>query len=148
MSEKSNTFQRVLRLASSSNPATAPRAARRPVALSAMAAATATAEQERPIGIALIASPDLQGGRAYLCDPVGHCIDVMDQDYHPLFSFGGHGSALGQFDSPSAVASVWLDGSAPADHASDGAVLAIADRGNDRLQLCELDGAPICAIGG
>jgi len=148
MSEKSNKFQRVLRLAPSSSSAVAPQVARRHVALSAPAAVTAPSEQERPIGIALIASPNLQGGRAYLCDPEGHCIDVLDQDYHPLFSFGGHGSALGQFDSPSDVAIVWLDETAPADHTSDTAVLAIADRGNHRLQLCELDGAPICAIGG
>ena len=81
-------------------------------------------------------------------DLEGHCIDVLDQDYRPLFSFGGHGSNLGQFDSPSDVAIVWLDETAPADRTADTAVLVVADCGNHRLQLCELDGAPICAIGG
>ena len=148
MSGKSNMFQRALRLAPSSNLAVAPQAERRHVARSASAAVTAPSDQERPIGIALIASPDLQGGRAYHCDPEGHCIDVLDQDYRPLFSFGGHGSHLGQFDSPSDIAIVWLDETMQAERTADTAVLVVADCGNHRLQVCELDGAPICAIGG
>jgi len=148
MSGKSNMLQRDLRLAPSPDLAPEPRAARRGVAVSPGAAAAAPYDQERPIGIALIASPDLQGGRAYHCDPEAHCIDVLDQDYRPLFSFGGYGSNPGQFDTPSDVAIVWLDETVPADRVADTAVLAVADQGNHRLQLCELDGAPICAIGG
>jgi hypothetical protein len=107
----------------------------------------APSDVERPIGVALIASADLAGGRAYLCDPEGHSIDVLDQDYKPLFSFGGYGSNLGQFDSPTDVAIVWIDAASPTDCTADTAVLVVADRGNNRIQLLELDGAPICAIG-
>jgi hypothetical protein len=106
-----------------------------------------TLVEERPSGVALIASPDLAGGRAYLCDPESHCVHVLDQDFAPLFSFGGHGSGLGQFDAPSDAAIVWIDASSPTDCAADTAVLVVADCGNDRIQLLELDGAPICAIG-
>jgi hypothetical protein len=148
MSQRSNLFSRGLSLASSSNRPLAPHAPRRHAAQSAPAAVAAPSDQERPMGVALIASPDLQGGRAYRCDPEGHCIDVLDQDYHPLFSFGGHGSNPGQFDSPCDAAIVWLDDGALARTTADSAVLAIADRGNNRIQLCELDGAPLCSIGG
>jgi hypothetical protein len=112
------------------------------------AAAMAPSGVERPIGVALIASADLAGGRAYLCDPEGHSIHVLDQDYKPLFSFGGYGSNLGQFDSPTDVAIVWIDAASPTDCTAETAVLVVADRGNNRIQLLELDGAPICAIGG
>jgi hypothetical protein len=111
------------------------------------AAATAPSDLERPIGVALIAAPDLAGGRAYLCDPEGHYIHVLDQDFKPLFSFGGLGSKLGQFDTPSDVAIVWIDASSPSDCTTETAVLVVADRGNHRIQVLELDGAPICAIG-
>lgn len=110
-------------------------------------AATSPSDADRPIGVALIASPDLAGGRAYLCDPDDHYIHVLDQDYRPLFSFGGFGAGLGQFDTPTDVAIVWIDAASPADCSAENAVLLVADRGNNRVQVLELDGTPICAIG-
>jgi hypothetical protein len=109
--------------------------------------ATVPSDVERPIGVALIASPDLAGGRAYLCDPESHLIHVLDQDYQPLFSFGGFGSNPGQFDTPTDVAIVWMDAASPADCSAENAVLVVADRGNSRIQVLELDGAPVCVIG-
>jgi hypothetical protein len=113
-----------------------------------VATATAPSDRERPIGVALIASPDLYGGRAYLCDPDAHCIHVLDQDYRPVFSFGGYGSSLGQFDTPTDVAIIWIDVSAPAECTADTAVLVVADSGNHRLQLFDLDGVAIGVLGG
>jgi hypothetical protein len=148
MRDRSTTSARVLRLTPSPRHAAARPAARRHGALSARGLATSPSDQARPRGVALIASPELRGGRAYLCEPDGHRIDVLDQDYRPLFSFGGRGSALGLLESPSDLAIVWLDGAPPADRTAETAVLVVADRGNHRIQLFELNGAPICAIGG
>jgi hypothetical protein len=104
------------------------------------------------IGIALVSAPHLGGERAYLCDSKHHRIDVLDHQWRPLFSFGGHGAALGQFDTPSDISIVWL--ADPADEATDDptlpemAVLAVADLGNHRIQLFELDGSPIGEVKG
>jgi hypothetical protein len=121
---------------------------RRSAFTSSPATVTVSSDQERPIGLALIASPDLHGGRAYLCDSGEHCVHVFDREYRRLFSFGEQGSQLGQFDTPSDAAIVWIDATDPAACTVETAVLVIADRGNHRLQLFELDGAAICAIDG
>jgi len=148
MSPRSNACQRIQGPARSSNLAELPIPPRRNVALSAPAALTVPSERERPRGIALVVSPDLRGGRTYLCDVQGHCVHVFDQDYRPLHSFGHYGRKLGEFDSPTDVAIVWLDDAESAKRTSDAAVLVVADCGNHRLQLFELDGTPVCAIGG
>jgi hypothetical protein len=82
----------------------------------------------------------------YLCDPIAHLIHVLDECHRPMFSFGGFGSGEGQLDTPTDVAVVWID---PVDSAlaADFPVLAVADRGNHRVQLFELDGAPIGVLG-
>ena len=95
-------------------------------------------DPSRPAGLALIATGDLPGGRIYLCDPDTHSIDVLDGSGQPVFSFGGQGKGAGQLDTPVDVAILTLDGSEIAS-ASD-AVLAVAERGNNRVQLFELDG--------
>src|SRR5258706_2945430 len=92
----------------------------------------------RSAGLALIATDDLPAGRIYLCDPDNHAIDVLDGSGQPVFSFGGQGCGPGQLDTPVDVAILTLDGSEIAS-ASD-AVLAVAERGNNRVQLFELDG--------
>jgi hypothetical protein len=93
----------------------------------------------RPGGLALIATSDMPGGRIYLCDSQTHSIDVLDGDGLPLFSFGGYGDGPGQLDTPIDVAILTLDGSAIT--MSSDAILAVAERGNNRVQLFELDGA-------
>ena len=148
MNQKSSSVRPEATRASSSTLAAALQAARNRLALGGPAFATLPSQAERPMGVALIASPDLRGGRAYLCAPEEHRIHVLNQDYRPLFSFGGHGSAPGLFDTPSDVAIVWIDEAIQSERTADTAVLVVADRGNSRIQLCELDGAPICALGG
>jgi hypothetical protein len=88
----------------------------------------------------MVLSDDLGGGRAYMCDVVNHTIDVTDLSARPLFSFGGRGSAPAQFEDPSDCVIVTAD---PAGEGATGdpAMLAVADRGNDRVQFFELDGA-------
>jgi hypothetical protein len=99
----------------------------------------------RPTGVTFVASADPAGGRFYVCDPGAHTIHVLDQECGPLFSFGGFGSGLGQFDTPTDVAIVRLE---TADPAVDAELLVVADHGNHRLQMFELDGAVIGEIGG
>jgi hypothetical protein len=105
-----------------------------------------TWHQDRRCGMAVVASDDPSGGRIYLCDPVAHAIHVLDQRRRPLFSFGGFGRRLGQFDTPTDVAIAWTEPGGPS-ASTDVAVLAVADRGNHRVQLFELDGAPLGAVG-
>ena len=84
--------------------------------------------------------------RTYLCDEAAHTIHVLDEYCRPVFSFGGFGSALGQFDTPTEATVVWT--SDPMTPSIGGEVLVVADTGNDRLQLFETDGVAIGAIGG
>jgi hypothetical protein len=102
-------------------------------------------DDDGPVGLALIAGDDLRGGRVYMCDPVNHLIDVLDDAARPLFSFGGFGSSPGQFNTPVDLAIVPING----DHAltciSD-AVLVVADRGNHRLQIFTLDGVHLASV--
>jgi hypothetical protein len=104
-----------------------------------------SSDQGRPIGVAFVASADHSGGRIYVCDPEAHTINVLDHYCRPLFSFGGFGSRLGQFDSPSDVIFVRLE---TGDPCVDAGLLVVADRGNHRLQMFEIDGAVIGEVGG
>jgi hypothetical protein len=101
------------------------------------------ADEDRPQGFAIMWSDD-RSGRAYLCDPINHCIDVVDERARPLFSFGGVGSLRGQFHEPADVAIVSVDPSGAMDE--DSAILAVADCGNHRVQFFELDGAPLVSL--
>src|SRR5213595_2910326 len=87
-------------------------------------------------------------GRTYLCDPVQHCIDVVDADGRPIFSFGGRGSRLGQLNTPADIAVVTFG--SPSEDLPDGGMpmIAVADRGNHRIQLFEPEGVAIAAIDG
>ena len=94
---------------------------------------------DRPAGLAMVLWTEQGRGWAYVCDPVGHAIDVIDQDARPMFSFGAYGDRPGQFNQPSDVvvlpADPWLRSVT-----SGPAVVAVADRGNHRVQLFEPDG--------
>jgi len=89
----------------------------------------------------LVAGLAAHGARLYVCNRAAHGIDVLDAGYRPLFSFGGAGDAIGQFETPSDLAIVW------AGRRPDQPMLAVADRGNHRVQLFELDGAPLGVVG-
>jgi hypothetical protein len=85
--------------------------------------------------------------RTYLCDEESHIVHVLDEHCRPMFSFGGFGSGLGQFDTPTEASVVWASVD-PAMPAVGSSLLVVADRGNDRIQLFETDGVAIGAIGG
>ena len=102
-------------------------------------------DADRPNGLAMFVSAELDGGRSYMCDVANHSIDVTDLHARPLFSFGGRGSAPGQFESPSDC--VIINGDPTGEGVSaDPGMLAVADRGNQRIQVFELDGALLGTI--
>jgi len=105
-------------------------------------------DQNRPTGATFVAEADCPGGRIYICDPKTHTIDVLDRKGRPLFSFGGFGSRLGQLDTPTDVAVIRLDTADSSGETIDAGLLIVADQGNHRLQLFELDGVAIGEIGG
>ena len=105
-------------------------------------------DRSRPTGTTYVAGADCPGGRIYICDPQTHTIDVLDRNGRPLFSFGGFGSRLGQFDTPTDVAIIRLDTADSSGETIDTRLLIVADQGNHRLQLFELDGVAIGEIGG
>jgi hypothetical protein len=80
----------------------------------------------------------------FVCEPLTDVVHVLDRAHQPVMSFGGHGSALGQLDRPSDAALVVLDRT----ESTGDPVVAVADRGNDRVQLFEIDGAPLAVIAG
>jgi hypothetical protein len=107
--------------------------------------------QPRPTGVAFVPLANPSGGHIYICDPDAHVINVLDQNCRPCFSFGGPGTGLGQLDTPTDVTVVRLaktNLADPADSSVDAELLVVADRGNHRIQLFELDGAVIGEIGG
>jgi hypothetical protein len=92
----------------------------------------------------------LQGGerRTYRCDPIHHRIVATDERGVVRFTFGRRGAHAGAFESPLDVALVTptFDGD-PVLAAAD-AWLAVADYGNARVQIFDLDGALIDVLDG
>ncbi|MEP7304834.1 MAG: hypothetical protein ABJA98_04880 [Acidobacteriota bacterium] len=113
-----------------------------------VAPAIQACDQSRPTGATFVAEADCPGGRIYICDPETHTIDVLDRNGRPLFSFGGFGSRLGQLDTPTDVAVIRDDTADSSGETIDAGLLIVADQGNHRLQLFELDGVAIGEIGG
>jgi hypothetical protein len=82
----------------------------------------------------------------YRCEPHLHRITVRDSRGILRFAFGGLGSGLGQFDTPLDVVLVApeFQGEGLRPDAPESAWLAVADYGNRRVQIFELDG---CFVG-
>jgi hypothetical protein len=82
----------------------------------------------------------------YRCEPDLHRIAVRDSRGQLRFAFGGRGSGPGQFDTPLAVVLVAPEftGEPLSLDAPDAAWLAVADYGNRRVQILDLDG---CFVG-
>ncbi|MFA5907758.1 MAG: hypothetical protein WC815_03175 [Vicinamibacterales bacterium] len=78
----------------------------------------------------------------YRCDPLRHRVTISDEFERLLHVFGERGRGPGQFNTPLDLAFVrpefsgeWLPASGP-----DALWLAVADYGNQRIQILELDG--------
>lgn len=83
--------------------------------------------------------------RTYRCAPDTHEVEVVGQDGRRLFTFGGLGSARGRLNEPTDIVEVraTLDSSYSR---TPEPLLAVADRGNHRIQLFGLDGTAVTTI--
>ena len=86
-----------------------------------------------------VAPPPNADCRIYVCDTENHHVDVFDDSHRLLCSFGGFGSDPGQFNEPTDVTVVSLN---PTDGngSESPQAIAVADRGNHRVQLFDCDG--------
>jgi hypothetical protein len=84
----------------------------------------------------------------YRCDAGTHRVLVTDEFGRPAFSFGGRGSRPGQFHTPIDLAFVRPEfaGEALPTCGPDAVWLAIADYGNRRVQILDLDGIHVGSI--
>ncbi len=87
-------------------------------------------------------------GRSYRCDPIGHRVVVSDQRGRMVFAFGERGSQPGAFESPLDVALVTPTFDGDERLQPDDSWLAVADYGNSRVQIFDLDGLLIDVLDG
>lgn len=81
----------------------------------------------------------------YRCDPLTHHVVVTDDHGRTVRAFGGYGRGPGRLDTPLDVTFVhpqFAGERLPADSA-DAVWIAVADYGNRRVQVFELDGAVV-----
>ncbi len=105
-------------------------------------------ERRLPRGLAVVAGDTTRTTRVFVCDPWNHRIQVLDGDGGLQFAFGGQGRREGQFDHPTDVAIVRPRFAGERGDADDGEMLlAVADAGNGRVQVFELDGSFVAAFG-
>ncbi len=102
-----------------------------------------------PRGLAVFTEPETGETRIYVCDAGNHRIQMLTADGVPIGAFGGFGSGPGQFNAPTAVvvaAPSFGAGNGDEDTTPD-PLLVVADQQNNRLQVFELDGQFVAAIG-
>ena len=97
------------------------------------------------------------GKLTFRCDPATHRVVVNDDTGQVMFAFGGHGSQPGAFDTPIDAALVKPEffgeprfgDVEPGNDVDDiQPWIAVADYGNRRVQVFELDGALVGIIDG
>ena len=110
---------------------------------------TALGELLCPRGLAVLPGASRADTRIFVCDAWNHRIQIFDGEGVPRGAFGRRGSAPGRFDVPTAITVVApvfageeLDPDSP-----EANWLAVADRWNHRVQIFDLDGWFIGAIG-
>jgi hypothetical protein len=93
-----------------------------------------------------VAAPLAPRGRTFACCPESHQICVIDALGRLCEVFGEAGTGPGQFDQPShvIVVSPRFEGEAHVDGID---LVAVADRGNNRVQLFEPEGQLVAIIG-
>jgi len=90
-------------------------------------------------------NPDVIRSFSFHCDPLTHRVSVMDADGRIVIEFGGFGRQPGAFDTPIDATLVMPEFFGESDHATE-PWLAVADYGNRRVQVFELDGALVGVI--
>lgn len=107
-------------------------------------------ELDSPGGLAILAHGRPEETRLFVADTGNHRIQIFDGLGRPIVAFGAEGSRAGQFRRPSAItlARPDLPWEESTDDASIACVLVVADEGNDRLQVFDLDGAWLATIDG
>lgn len=96
-------------------------------------------------GMSTIFFPSTGRHLRYRCDPVGHRIVVTDETGEVVRVFGGLGRKAGALDTPLDLVFVqpaFAGERLPVDSA-DAVWVAVADYGNRRVQVFELDGSPV-----
>lgn len=85
----------------------------------------------------------------YRCEPELHRVTATDEFGYTVMSFGGLGRGLGRFNTPLDLTFVRPEffGEVLPVAGPDAVWLAVADYGNRRVQLFELDGAYVASIG-
>lgn len=82
------------------------------------------------------------------CDVLGHRLVVSDEEGQVMHVFGGRGRQTGQLDTPLDVVAVRPEfaGERLPIESADAVWLAVADYGNRRVQIFQLDGSAVGAI--
>ena len=105
-------------------------------------------ELQAPGGVAILPEHRPEGARLFVADTGNHRIQVFDGLGRPLLAFGGQGSTAGRFYGPSGVALARPDLPWEGRAGEPGpAVLVVADEGNNRLQVFDLDFGWLATIG-
>lgn len=86
--------------------------------------------------------------RTYRCDPLGHRVIVGNERGATLFAFGERGAQVGAFESPLDVALVTPTFDGDQALRPEDAWLAVADYGNARVQIFDLDGVLVDVLDG
>jgi hypothetical protein len=99
-----------------------------------------------PRGLAFLPATIRGDSRLFVCDSWNHRIQVFNGDGDFVMAFGGRGSRPGQLLVPSGVAIVHPQ--FPDDPPGEiEPLLAVSERGNHRVQVFTMDGAPLATIG-
>ena len=108
---------------------------------------TVTGDHPAP-GIARVIFNETGRKLVFRCDPEQHTVTALDHTGRVAFVLGRRGRELGQFDTPLDVAIVRPEffGEPMVPESSDMVWLAIADYGNRRVQVLELNGAVVGSI--
>jgi hypothetical protein len=106
-------------------------------------------ELRHPRGLALHPGDSPSSHRLFVCDAWNHRIQVFDGDGAPRTAFGAPGRGDGQLDTPSDIVLVHpvFEGDERAEPGAE-PWLAVADRGNNRVQVFDLAGVFVGAVDG
>jgi hypothetical protein len=108
----------------------------------------ALAFEHRAAGVATVRFGEAGRRLTYRCEPHTHQVTVEDDFGRVLMAFGGRGRAAGSLDTPLDLAFVrpTFSGERLPAAGLDGLWVAVADYGNKRIQVFELDGVHVGTV--